>query len=114
MQYRITIGVEEEVFVLEQGRMTPTLQSLDYLRCLLWTNTKRYTKHSASNFARGTERKECFMGSVEVATGVHEKIEHLLEDLLARRTEFAKAAKGGMIVPAGAKPFTHRLTFIGS
>ena len=102
MQQRITIGVEEEVFVLEQGRMTPTLQSLDYLRCLLWTNPKRYTRHSASNFARGTERKECFMGSVEVATGVHEKIEHLLEDLLARRTEFAKAAKGGMIVPVGA------------
>ncbi|MBA3725467.1 MAG: hypothetical protein H0W86_03210 [Armatimonadetes bacterium] len=42
------------------------------------------------------------MGSVEVATGVHERIEHLLADIVARRTEFARAAKGGMIVPVGA------------
>lgn len=88
--------------MLEQGRLTPTLQSLDYLRCLLWRNPKRYGRHSASNFARGKERKECFMGSIEVATGVHERIEHLLEDVLSRRTEFARAAKGGMIVPVGA------------
>lgn len=99
--YRVTLGLEEEVFVLEKGRLTPTLQSLDYLRCLLWSNPRRYTKHSASNFAKGEERKECFMGSIEVATAVHERIEHLLEDLLERRTEFAKAARGGMIVPVG-------------
>lgn len=87
---------------MEEGRLTPTLQSLDYLRCLLWRNPKKYTRHSASNFARGEERKECFMGSIEVATAIHESIELLLEDLLARRTEFAKAARGGMIVPVGA------------
>jgi gamma-glutamyl:cysteine ligase YbdK (ATP-grasp superfamily) len=100
--YSVTLGVEEEVFVLEQGRLTPTLQSLDYLRRLLWKNPKRYIQHSASNFAKGEERKECFMGSIEMATGVHEQIEHLLEDLMTRRTEFAKAAKGGMIVPVGS------------
>ncbi|MEO7453754.1 MAG: glutamate-cysteine ligase family protein, partial [Fimbriimonadales bacterium] len=100
--YPVTLGVEEEVFVLEKGRLTPTLQSLDYLRRLLWKNPKRYIQHSASNFAKGEERKECFMGSIEMATGVHEQIEHLLEDLMARRTEFAKAAHGGMIVPVGS------------
>lgn len=100
--YPVTLGVEEEVFVLEKGRLTPTLQSLDYLRRLLWKNPKRYIQHSASNFAKGEERKECFMGSIEMATGVHEEIEHLLSDLMQRRTEFARAAKGGMIVPVGA------------
>jgi len=100
--YPVTLGVEEEVFVLEQGRLTPTLQSLDYLRRLLWKNPRRYIQHSASNFAKGEERKECFMGSIEMATGVHEEIEHLLNDLMERRAEFAKAAHGGMIVPVGA------------
>ena len=100
--YPVTLGVEEEVFVLEKGRLVPTLQSLDYLRRLLWRNPKRYIQHSASNFAKGEERKECFMGSIEMATGVHEQIEHLLEDLMERRTEFAVAAKGGMIVPVGS------------
>jgi hypothetical protein len=100
-RYRVTLGIEEEVFVLEEGRMVPTLQSLDYLRRLFWSNPRRYTKHSASNFARGEERKECFMGSIEVATGVHERIEELLGDVLERRTEFARAARGGMIVPVG-------------
>ena len=100
--YPVTLGVEEEVFVLEKGRLTPTLQSLDYLRRLLWKNPKRYIQHSASNFAKGEERKECFMGSIEMATGVHEQIEHLIEDLMQRRTEFAKAAQGGMIVPVGS------------
>ena len=42
------------------------------------------------------------MGSIEMATGVHEEIEHLLEDLMERRAEFARAAHGGMIVPVGA------------
>jgi gamma-glutamyl:cysteine ligase YbdK (ATP-grasp superfamily) len=100
--YPVTLGLEEEVFVLEKGRLTPTLQSLDYLRRLLWKNPRRYIQHSASNFAKGEERKECFMGSIEMATGVHDQIEHLLEDLMERRTEFARAAHGGMIVPVGS------------
>jgi gamma-glutamyl:cysteine ligase YbdK (ATP-grasp superfamily) len=100
--YSVTLGIEEEVFVLEKGRLTPTLQSLDYLRRLLWSNPRKYTKHSASNFARKGERKECFMGSVEVATGVHEKVESLLADVVARRKEFSRAARGGMIVPVGS------------
>lgn len=100
--YAVTLGVEEEVFVLEKGRLTPTLQSLDYLRRLLWKNPRRYIQHSASNFAKKEERKECFMGSIEMATGVHDQIEHLLSDLMERRTEFARAAHGGMIVPVGA------------
>ena len=100
--YPVTLGVEEEVFVLEKGRLTPTLQSLDYLRRLLWKNPRRYIQHSASNFAKGEERKECFMGSIEMATDVHEQIEQLLLDLMQRRTEFALAALGGQIVPVGS------------
>ena len=100
--YPVTLGLEEEVFVLEKGRLTPTLQSLDYLRRLLWKNPRRYIQHSASNFAKGEEKKQCFMGSIEMATGVHEQIEHLLDDLMQRRTEFAIAAKGGRIVPVGS------------
>jgi hypothetical protein len=42
------------------------------------------------------------MGSIEMATDVHEQIEHLIEDLIERRTEFALAAQGGKIVPVGS------------
>lgn len=97
----ITLGVEEEVFVLEQGRLAPTLQSLDYLRRLYWKNPRRYTTHSASNFAKKDDRKQCFMGSIEIASGKHGSVSELLNDLIERRKEFAKAAEGGVVVPTG-------------
>lgn len=100
--YPVTLGVEEEVFVLEKDRLEPTLQSLDYLRKLLWANPRRYMRHSASNFARGEERRECFMGSIEIATHSHTSVDELLADLRDRRKDFAKAAEGGMIVPVGS------------
>jgi gamma-glutamyl:cysteine ligase YbdK (ATP-grasp superfamily) len=102
MSYSVTLGLEEEVFVLEHGRLTPTLQSLDYMRRLLWSNPRRYTVRSASNFARGQDQKECFMGSVEVSTGVHCDADSAVRDLLERRKEFAHAARGAMVVPVGS------------
>jgi hypothetical protein len=99
---RVTLGLEEEVFVIEQDRLTPTLQSLDYLRKLYWKNPKRYSRHTASNFARGKDRRECFMGSIEIATAIHDSPESLIEDLVSRRTEFADATRGGVVVPVGS------------
>lgn len=99
---KITLGLEEEVFVLEQGRLTPTLQSLDYLRRLYWSNPKRYRRHSASNFAKGKDREECFMGSIEISTAVHADPYSLIDDLVQRRTEFARATNGGLVVPVGS------------
>lgn len=98
----VTFGVEEEVFLLEEGRLTPTLQSLDVLRRLYWTNPSKYARHTASNFAKGHDRKQCFMGSVEIATGVHTNTDSLINDLVARRTAFAHAARDTMIVPVGS------------
>lgn len=99
---RITLGVEEEVFVLEKGRLTPTLQSLDYMRRLLWRNPRRYAKCSASNFARGPDARQCLMSSVEIATGVHDSVRGLIDDLKARRAEFAEATEGSLVVPVGS------------
>jgi gamma-glutamyl:cysteine ligase YbdK (ATP-grasp superfamily) len=98
----ITLGVEEEVFVLEKDRLTPTLQSLDYMRRLLWHNPKRYGKCSASNFSRGADAKACLMSSVEIATGVHDSADSLIDDLLNRRVEFGKATEGALVVPIGS------------
>lgn len=100
--YPVTLGVEEEVFILEKGRLTPTLQSLDYLRRLYWSNPRRYMTHSASNFSKGTDRKQCFMGSVEIATGKHSSPDSLIDDLKERRTSFARAALHAIVVPVGA------------
>ncbi len=101
-KFSATIGVEEEVFILEKGRMTPTLQSLDYLRKLYWSNPKKYMKYTASNFSKGEDRKQCFMGSVEIATGKHDSPDELIQDLKERRTAFAKAAQFAIVVPVGA------------
>lgn len=100
--YPVTLGLEEEVFLLERGRLAPTLQSLDAMRRLLWSNPKRYMVRSASNFARGEDQKECFMGSVEVSTDVHPDARSACDDLLQRRKEFARAARGARVVPVGS------------
>lgn len=97
----LTLGVEEEVFVLEAGRLAPTLQSLDYLRRLFWKSPRKHAFHTASNFARGWDRRECFMGSVEISTGMHTSVESLLEDLRGRRRELACVTEG-VIAAVGA------------
>lgn len=100
--YRATLGLEEEFFALEQGQNCPTLQSMDYLRRFVWSNIKQNLKHSASNFAKGADRKQCFMGSIELSTGKHDSVDSLVEDLVARRTGFAKAMHHALVVPTGA------------
>ena len=88
--------------MLEKGRLTPTLQSLDYLRRLWWSDLKTYWATTHSNFARGEDRRECFMGSIEISTRVHDSVDALLDDLVARRTALARAVRGGRVVPTGA------------
>ncbi len=102
MSYAATLGLEEEFFALEAGRNCPTLQSMDYLRRFVWSNVKANLPHSASNFAKADDRKECFMGSIELSTGKHEEPDDLVKDLIWRRTCFAKSAVHCLIVPTGA------------
>jgi hypothetical protein len=63
---RITLGLEEEVFITTPTR--PTLDALYVLAKLLWRNPRDYYKHTASNFARGRDARQCLMSSVEIAT----------------------------------------------
>lgn len=91
-------GIEEEVYILEPVR--PTLRSLYFLSRLLWSDPGRYYTHSASNFARGEDRRNGLMAGVEISTGVHDTIGDLLKDLAERRVDLAKAA-GGLLVPIG-------------
>lgn len=89
--------------MLEHGRLLPTLQSLDYMRRLLWSDLRRYTVRTASNFLRdGDQKRFGLMGSVEVATFVHSSPEELVSELLQLRVEFARAARGALVVPVGA------------
>lgn len=99
--YPVTLGLEEEFFALEAGRDRPTLQSMDYLRRFAWSSPSRHMTHSASNFAKGEDRRECFMGSIELSTGKHSYVPSLTADLIERRTAFAKAARTALIVPTG-------------
>jgi gamma-glutamyl:cysteine ligase YbdK (ATP-grasp superfamily) len=98
----LTLGVEEELFLLEKGRLEPTLQSLDYMRRLLWSNPRRYSRHTASNFSRGKDARICLMSSVEIATGVHASLEELLEDLRQCRQDMLRASRGALAVPVGS------------
>lgn len=98
----VTIGVEEEVFLLEAGRLLPTLQSMDVMRKLFKMNRKKYLSGSATNFARGRGSEDCRMSSVETSTGIHTELDALMDDILARRRDFAKAAEGSLVVPIGS------------
>ena len=93
-----TFGLEEEVFVVEPDK--PSLKSLYYLSKLLWSDPKRHYRLTASNFSRGADTKQALMSGVEVATGVHESADSVLEDLKQRRRELAAAAEG-LIAPIG-------------
>lgn len=75
---------------------------MDYLRQFVGTNRKDNLNHSASNFAKGSDRKECFMGSIELSTGKHDTSESLITDLIERRTAFAKAMHSALVIPTGA------------
>ena len=75
-------GLEEEVFIIDAEK--PTLLSLYYLAKLLKKDPRYYYFHTASNFARGKDIKECLMGGVEIATGIHDNTSDLIKDLAQR------------------------------
>jgi gamma-glutamyl:cysteine ligase YbdK (ATP-grasp superfamily) len=95
----LTLGLEEEVFITAPTR--PTLDALYALAKLLWRNPRDYYKHTASNFARGRDARQCLMSSVEIATRPHTDIDALLEELRTHRAALADAAGDAYIVPVG-------------
>lgn len=97
--YEVTLGLEEEIFITEP--MRPSLSALYVMARLLWSNPRYYYTHSATNFARGKEIRECLMSSVEIATRPHTTIDALLADLQARRADLVRAAGDAYLVPVG-------------
>jgi hypothetical protein len=95
----VTLGLEEEVFITTPTR--PTLDALYALAKLLWRNPRCYYKHTASNFARGRDARQCLMSSVEIATRPHTDIDALLEELRTHRAALADAAGDAYLVPVG-------------
>lgn len=94
-----TYGIEEEIFLTEPTR--PALSALYVMAKLLWRQPRYYYKHSATNFARGKDARQCLMSSIEIATRPHSDIEALLSDLQARRADLAQAAGQAYLVPVG-------------
>ncbi len=100
MTARVTLGLEEEVFVCEPER--PNLGSLAYLARLTWSNPRRHYARTASNFARGDDLPQGLMSCVEISTGVHDDPESLVDDIALRRRELVRAVGGhGLLVPLG-------------
>lgn len=100
MSARVTLGVEEEVFVCEPER--PNLGSLSYLARLMWSDPRRHYARTASNFARGEDLPQGLMSCVEISTGVHDDPDSLVEELAQRRRELAAAiGSRGLVVPLG-------------
>jgi len=100
MSPRVTLGLEEEVFVCEPER--PNLGSLAYLARLTWSDPKRHYARTASNWARGDDLKQGLMSAVEISTGVHDDPEELVDDIAQRRGELAAAVGDrGLFVPLG-------------
>jgi len=95
------LGLEEEFFLIEAGALLPTLQSLDYLRKLYWRQPRDGRTRIASNFARGKDRKLCWMSSVEVSTHAQPGVDALIDDLRARRRRVAEASRGALCAPVG-------------
>lgn len=100
MTARVTLGLEEEVFVCEPE--APSLASLSYLARLTWSDPRRHFARTASNFARGADLPQGLMSCVEISTGVHDDPESLVDDIEQRRGELARAVGSrGLIVPLG-------------
>jgi gamma-glutamyl:cysteine ligase YbdK (ATP-grasp superfamily) len=95
----VTLGLEEEVFITAPTR--PTLDALYALAKLLWRNPRYYYKHTASNFARGRDARQCLMSSVEITTRPHTDIDALLDELRTHRAALADAAGDAYILPVG-------------
>jgi len=98
LKNNITLGLEEEVFVVEPT--LPTTRSLYYLSKLLWKNPRRNMKLTASNFARGKDLQYGLMSGIEVATDVCHSTLHLLSELQGLRGQVSKVCEG-RIAPIG-------------
>jgi len=103
----VTLGLEEEVFVLygdaAQGFRASTA-SFRGLARLLWADPRRNLGGTASNFRRGPVARRELMSSVEVSTPVHAHPDTLLVSALSRRRELAAALPEGLMVPLGLLP----------
>lgn len=96
----VTLGIEEEVFVCEPER--PSTASLQYLARLTWRDPARHYARTASNFARGDDLSQGLMSCVEVSTGVHDTVDGVIDDLVARRRDLGAAVgDDGLVVPLG-------------
>lgn len=100
MTARVTLGLEEEVFVCEPE--VPSLASLSYLARLTWSDPKRHYARTASNLARGADLPQGLMSCVEISTGVHDDPDSLVDDIAQRRVELGRAiGTRGLVVPLG-------------
>lgn len=82
-QSAFTIGIEEEVFLLEPDRTS--LGSLYFLLKLVLKDPRCYFFHTASNFARGKDLAYSRMSGAEVSTAIHTSAKSAVQDLSRRR-----------------------------
>jgi len=103
----VTLGLEEEVFVLygdtRRGFRASTA-SFGGLARLLWRDWAGNVGGTASNFRRGPPARRELMSSVEVSTPVHAHPATLLASALSRRQELSRALPRGLMVPLGLLP----------
>lgn len=102
----LTFGLEEELFVLYQGRSS--LGSLWPMGQLLWQDPKRNWAATATNFRRGKVALRETMSSVEVSTPVEGSAATLFAATLSRRAELSRLFTTGQLVALGALPTSDR------
>lgn len=103
----VTLGLEEEVFVLygdEQRGFRASTASFTGLARLLWSDPRRNVGGTASNFRRGGAARRELMSSVEISTPIHAHPATLLASALSRRRELSRALPAGLMVPLGLLP----------
>lgn len=102
MSYPITLGLEEEFFLLYQGK--PQLSSLSNLSKLLWSDPRFYFTRSASNFSRKAGAKQGIMSALEVSTRVCQTVPELMAEVMARRLDVMQVCPRGLIAYVGMIP----------
>jgi hypothetical protein len=102
MSYPITLGLEEEFFLLYQGK--PQLSSLTNLSKLLWSDPRFYFTRSASNFSRKGGAKQGIMSALEVSTRVCSTVPELMAEVVARRLDVMQVCPTGLIAHVGMIP----------
>ena len=105
--FPVTLGLEEEVFVLygdEARGFRASTASFGGLARLLWQDPQRNLGGTASNFRRGPAARRELMSSVEISTPVQAHPGTLLASALSRRRELSRALPRGLLVPLGLLP----------